>query len=138
MNSPGYTSRAVLDGCWQSGSTLYKIDGTTYTSNMGSVGGGASTLVLSNGTVIAFDSDANNINLQVDVNGSFPPNTVGRDIFGGVYNKAACQYKPAIGYRAGFGVADGFFVPPTEGDGTCKSGTSDVFGFGCSALYLYQ
>lgn len=131
------TNLDTTQGCWQSGVSIYKKTRTTVLlTHPGGFGGGASCITLANGGIACFDSGGHYVVTYVDVNGSKKPNTTGKDVFAAIFDTYTYNFKPAQGYLSGWGASDGTWLSVTEGDGTCDTGTSDSYNWGCSYAIL--
>ena len=118
----------VSEGCGTSYPIL-NLDGTSRNANMGAMLGGSTCMILADGTYLCFDA----YNLVFDVNGARGPNQIGKDIFYALLDKNNFKLNPAVGYKNGWGPADGVRQMPDYGNGTCQETDG---GAGCSAWYL--
>lgn len=124
-------NRLVEDGCSPKNYPVSSYSGVRQALNIGKWGGGSSCILITNGTIICFDS----VNIYVDVNGYKKPNTVGKDIFAALVNPNDYQVRPAVGRCIGWGPADDVYIKKNAGDGKCNN--SDL-GFACSSVKLWE
>ncbi len=110
---------------------IYKHSGSKYADNMGTIGGGARCMIITNGTLLCFDAMIG----IFDVNGSRKPNTIGKDIFFALVDRTNYKLNPAKGHRWDWGPADGILQSYNAGNGTCQNSDN---GDGCSVWYLYH
>lgn len=129
-----HSNMAVEEGCFANRYKILSIKGGVFANGPDMFHGGASCMLMLNGTTVCMDGRT----IYVDVNGSNKPNTIGRDVFAAALDIDNYSIRPVIGYRTGYGAADGVIIKPVhKGDGTCKKSNSD-FGYGCSYWYMYH
>ena len=105
---------------------IYHYDGSGHYDKLSDY---SRCLSLENGTHIGITANI----VLFDVNGSTKPNQIGKDIFFALVDKNNFKLNPAVGYKNGWGAADGILENPTSGNGTCQAADQ---GRGCSAWYL--